>query len=77
MIQLVLLHHGSGKPMEYGRWVASGSSGGGSVNIFYDSSFLYTGTFNVRGGVSVSNGGTGGSGTVTKGIILDGMFLKE
>lgn len=60
--------------------MSSGSSGGGSINIFYKT--LVEGTnikYDVKGGASGGGcpGGAGGSGTITKGKIEEGIFRKE
>lgn len=60
--------------------MSSGSSGGGSINIFYKT--LIEGTnfiYEVNGGVSAGGcpGGSGGLGTFTKGRITEDGFTKE
>ncbi len=54
---------------------AGGSSGGGSVNIFYLSSLSSNKEITANGPVS-GNGGKGGNGTVTIGSIETGTFEK-
>ena len=60
--------------------IGGGSSGGGSVNIFYSESYQNTGSITNEGGVKGGDrnyGGAGGSGTTTIGRLLDGNFIKE
>lgn len=44
--------------------VAGGSSGGGSINIFYINNYQNSGTINANGGKAVENGSKGGDGSV-------------
>lgn len=60
--------------------MSSGSSGGGSINVFYKN--LTEGTnfaYEVNGGTSAGGcpGGAGGLGTFTKGRITEEGFIKE
>jgi hypothetical protein len=62
-----------------------GSSGGGSINIFYGNNCENNGEITAVGGEAVQTniksakrkGGKGGDGTVTIGRILEGTFVKE
>lgn len=54
-----------------------GSSGGGSINIFYNSEYINNGNLNVAGGVRVGNstiGGAGGAGSISIGNISTGTY---
>lgn len=54
-----------------------GSSGGGSINVFYkNNEENIKGKYTVTGGSS-GNGGAGGNGTVTTGNISSGTFVKD
>lgn len=55
--------------------MSGGSSGGGSVNVFYKLSYSNTGTVEAVGGTS-GNGGAGGEGSVTIGCISTGSFVQ-
>ena len=57
------------------KYATGGSSGAGSVNIFYKGIYNNTGTIQAIGG-SAGNGGAGGNGTVTVGNISTGTFVK-
>ena len=66
---------------------AGAGSGGGSINIFYYTNTSSSTTINVEGGTGGTrpsnapqarcSGGDGGSGTVTKGSIASGSFVKQ
>ena len=61
--------------------LAGGSSGGGSINIFYKSGYINNNTsanngISAKGG-AMSPGGAGGAGTVTIGSIATGTFVKN
>lgn len=56
-------------------YATGGSSGGGSVNIFYKINYSNTGIVETTGGIA-GNGGAGGTGSVTIGSILTGNFEK-
>ena len=55
---------------------SGGSSGAGSINIFYKDTIKGKENIFVRGG-KMNNGGAGGDGTVTIGKILNGTFVKD
>lgn len=61
-----------------GGWteVCGGSSGGGSVNIFYRQNFENNGSIVANGGTA-GNGGAGGTGSVTIGNISTGSFVED
>ena len=61
-----------------------GSSGGGSINIFYKGQYTNNGTMSIAGGkikVYGQDGSTwnrkGGDGTITIGNISSGTFVKD
>ena len=67
-----------------GRHFAGGSSGGGSINIFYKNAFINKNSDSIvaNGGISVNytkygKAGNGGNGSVTIGNILTGTFIKD
>ena len=67
-------------PVGYNTGVAAsgGSSGGGSVNIFYINNYENSGTITAAGGVSgpcAVKGGNGGDGSVTIGYISGKDFI--
>lgn len=53
-----------------------GSSGGGTINIFYKKEYSSYGEFNANGG-RYGNIGAGGNGSVTIGSIATGTFAKD
>ncbi len=55
---------------------SGGSSGGGSINIFYSNRATNKGLYDLKGGTT-SNGGAGGNGTITIGNISTGTFVKD
>lgn len=56
---------------------SGGSSGGGSINIFYKTE-LTRGTITANGGPSGASGGAaGGNGSITVGSIATGNFICE
>ena len=58
------------------KWSAGGSSGGGSINIFY--TLNYSGNIpSAEGGKAVEKGGKGGDGSVTIGNIATGTFVEK
>lgn len=66
-----------------GRYNAGGSSGGGSINVFYEEDCPYSivTESSTQGGISVSDqqygkSGNGGEGTITVGNISTGKFRK-
>ena len=58
------------------KYATGGSSGAGSINIFYNENYSNLGTIEAKGG-KAGNGGAGGDGTVTIGKILNGTFVKD
>ncbi len=67
-----------------GRQDAGGSSGGGSINIFYKEEFTNTDENNItaKGGISTNyatygKAGDGGNGSVTIGSIASGTFVEK
>lgn len=54
-----------------------GSSGGGTVNIFYKDNIIRDGNISATGGISVKRGGAGGAGCITIGNISSGTFVSE
>lgn len=56
--------------------VAGGASGGGSINIFYNEVIQNNACY-ANGGTGANYGGSGGAGTVTKGNVSSGSFVKE
>ena len=57
-------------------YAAGGSSGGGSVNVFYRKNCEDSGKMEANGG-EYGNGGAGGNGTVTVGNIKTDTFVKD
>lgn len=53
-----------------------GSSGGGSINLFYKTDYLNQGTITATGG-SNGRGGKGGDGCITIGNISSGTFVSD
>lgn len=53
-----------------------GASGGGSINIFYTSSFS-KGTIEATGGSAGENGGAGGNGCISYGSIASGSYVAD
>ena len=80
--KITALGHDSGKiTAKQGNIVyAGGSSGGGSINIFYNDNYQNNNTSSGNGisaaGGSRSPGGSGGAGTITIGTIASGTFVK-
>ncbi len=59
--------------------IMGGSSGGGSINIFYRNNYSNEGNINVDGGnVNYSNnrGGPGGIGSISIGQLLNGTYTS-
>lgn len=58
-------------------YASGGSSGAGSINIFYKEKYICAdeATINTKGGTG-GNGGAGGDGTATIGSIETGNFVK-
>lgn len=58
-----------------------GSSGGGSLNIFYKNVYDNEGEISTNGGIAAygkfQNGGAGGNGSITIGSIATGTFVKD
>ena len=65
-----------GKATSNDNIASGGSSGAGSINIFYKDTIKGKENILVRGG-KMNNGGAGGDGTVTIGKILNGTFVKD
>lgn len=66
-------------------WMVCGSSGGGSINIFYQDNYI-SGTNNISGGEkqcgnSTGNGncygGAGGNGSISSGCIATGTYVAD
>ena len=55
---------------------AGGSSGGGSINIFFKGNYTAPTTINANGG-SMAPGGAGGNGSITVGSIATGTFVQN
>ena len=70
--------HNSGRiTAEQGNTVyAGGSSGGGSINIFFKGNYTAPTTINANGGV-MAPGGSGGNGSITIGSIKTGTFVAN
>ena len=56
--------------------IYGGPSGGGSVNIFYNTSYTSTGTVESNGGAN-ENGVTGGAGSVSIGSLRTGSYVAN
>ena len=60
--------------------VTGGSSGGGSINLFYNENYNNNGTISAYGGIAtkgyLKTGGAGGAGTITVGSIKTGAYEK-
>lgn len=57
---------------------SGGSTGGGSVNIFYKDNYQNNGSILAKkGDGAYGGGGSGGDGTVTIGNISTGIFIKN
>ena len=56
-----------------------GSSGGGSINIFYNNEYSNNGTVVANGGTAAgtNKGGAGGKGTVSIGNISTGTYVSN
>lgn len=54
-----------------------GASGGGSINIFYNTSEVAEFNYNVNGGTGSQTGTTGGNGHFTAGSIATGSFVNN
>ena len=58
--------------------VTGGSSGGGSINLFYNENYNNNGTISAYGGIATKGylmtGGAGGAGTITVGSIKTGAY---
>ena len=50
-----------------------GSSGGGSINIFYRDQYMQNGNLDANGGTV---GGNGGTGSISVGQIVDGSYVS-
>ena len=65
------------KAVDYGH-VQGGSSGGGSINIFYQEANESTGSINANGGEAIGNyGACGGNGSISIGKIQEGTYKGE
>lgn len=65
-----------GKASSSDNIASGGGSGAGSINIFYIKSIEKNGTISCEGQY-INNGGAGGSGTVTIGMIENGNFTRD
>lgn len=70
-----IISNGTGTTI-HPKYATGGSSGAGSINIFYNDSYNNLGTIEAIGG-QAGNGGAGGDGSVTIGNIKTGTFVKE
>ncbi|MBD8922932.1 hypothetical protein EGR52_05840 [bacterium] len=63
----------------YASWVGGGSSGGGSINLFYKNKYESLGILNANGGIPNGGkwkGGAGGTGSISIGQIIDGTYTS-
>ena len=59
---------------------SGGASGGGSINIFYKSTYIEQGVCSVKGGTGVTTaikGGNGGTGTINTGTLKNGTYVDS
>lgn len=56
--------------------IQGGSSGGGSINIFYEK-LIANQSCIAKGGETIYAGGAGGSGSISMGSIASGNYVEE